>query len=48
MASPQRIDSDSPTRCLPMAVIKDLGDGLSTLPAWAAPIAKKITTSHPF
>jgi len=29
-----------------MAVIKDLADGLSTLPAWAIPVAKKITTPH--
>jgi len=32
---------------LPVAVIKDLADGLSTLPAWALPIANKIITSHP-
>jgi hypothetical protein len=31
---------------LPMAVIKDLADGLSTLPAWAALIAREITTPH--
>ncbi len=31
---------------LPIAVIKDLADGLSTLPAWAAPIAREITTPH--
>jgi hypothetical protein len=31
---------------LPMAVIKDLADGMSTLPAWAAPIARQITTLH--
>lgn len=31
---------------LPMAVIRDLANGLSTLPAWAAPIACKITTPH--
>ena len=31
---------------LPLAVIKDLADGLSTLPAWAAPIAREITTPH--
>jgi hypothetical protein len=32
---------------LPMAVIIDLADGLSTLPTWAAPIARKITTLNP-
>ena len=31
---------------LPLAVIKDLADGLSTLPAWATPIAREITTPH--
>jgi hypothetical protein len=33
---------------LPMAVIKNLADGLSTLPTWAAPIARKITTLNPY
>ncbi len=31
---------------LPSAVIQDLADGLSTLPAWAAPIVHEITASH--
>jgi len=29
---------------LPMTVIKDLADGMSTLPAWMIPIAREITT----
>ena len=31
---------------LPKAVIKDLVDGMSTLPAWATPIAREITSQH--
>ncbi len=31
---------------LPIAVIQDLIDGMSTLPAWATPIARELTTPH--
>jgi len=29
---------------LPKAVLQDLADGMATLPAWATPIAREITT----